>query len=617
MTQEITPDKQSVLSCLSQKSYYIDFYQREYVWESNTVNVLLKDIFYSFNLSYNEHKDEELSQKTIMNYNWYYLNVFITNKVDGKVYIVDGQQRLTTLTLIACKLFHMTSNENLRSILLGCIFTKDLFQGNIFCIDHDKRKDVMQAILDGKEYKEKFKNKTEETLIERYKDVSAYFDKLNMEEDKVEAFIYYFLQRLVLVELSIDKDDTPMVFEVINDRGEALKPFEILKGKMIGLLSKSDTDLYSSKWDESMLRLPEIQDTFFIDYIRSRFIFRSNASVESSISKSYHRYIFDNNDIADTLAFRKTDKMHITNIKNFINNELSYYSKLYAKITTSKNTYLRYEKEINSFSGQYQNIMAACCVNDVNEDAKIDAVAREVDRMWVILTLNGAYDSNEYQNITYALNEQLRGKDISEYRDIFNQLIIDAIRHKRNITDENAAVALLDYNTFQKRGYSNLNTRFLRYFLSRVEDYICTESKVKMQNDVFYVSTKTGNITGYQIEHILSNNDESVKYFDNEDEYNERRNQLGGLLLLKGLDNISSGNELYVDKLKTYGNGFVWGHTLCKDFYHANLDFEAFNKRLKDQTGVEFKPYDVFDKQALEERCTLLFNLVKIIWDIK
>ena len=161
-----------------------------------------------------------------------------------------------------------------------------------------------------------------------------------------------------------------------------------------------------------------------------------------------------------------------------------------------------------------------------------------------------------------------------------------------------------------------MNTRFLRYFLSRVEDYICTESKVKMQNDVFYVSTKTGNVTGYQIEHILSNNEESVKYFDSEDEYNERRNQLGGLLLLKGLDNISSGNELYVDKLKTYSNGFVWGHTLCEDFYHANLDFAAFNKRIKDQTGVEFKPYDVFDKQALEERCTLLYNLVKIIWDI-
>lgn len=617
MAQEISPEKQSVLTCLRNKSYYVDFYQREYVWECNTVNVLLRDILYAFNLSYNEHKDEEMSPKTILEYNWYYLNVFITNKVDGKVYIVDGQQRLSTLTLIACKLYFMTDDTNLKDVLLSCIYSKDLFTGNIFCIDHDKRKDVMQAILDGKDYTDSFKNKTEETIWERYKDISSYFDKLNMDEDKVKAFIYYFLQRLVLVELSIDKDDTPMVFEVINDRGEALKPFEILKGKVIGLLSKADTELYSNKWDEAMLRLMNIQDEFFINYLRCKYIFKSNAAVESSITKAYHRYIFDNNDIAEHLSFRKTDKKHISNIKEFINSDLAYYSKLYAKIKSSNNIYLYYEKEINSFSGQYQNIMAACSVNDPDEDKKIETIAKEVDRLWVILILNGAYDSNEYQNITYSLNEKLREKDVSEYRGIFDDAIRDAIRHKRNITDTSIVVPLLDFNHFQRMGYSNLNTRFLRYFLSRVEDYICKESKVKMQNTVYYVSTKTGNVTGYHIEHILSNNDESVKFFANEEEYNEKRNQLGGLLLLKGLDNISSGNEVYADKLKTYSNGFLWGHTLCQDFYHANLDFAAFNKRFKDQTGVEFKPYDVFDKTALEERCKLLYNLVKIIWEVK
>lgn len=108
MAQEIIPDKQSVLSCLKQKVYYVDFYQREYVWTKNTVEVLLNDIFYAFEISYKEHKDEEMSQEVLEKYNWYYLNVFITNKVEGKVFIVDGQQRLSTLTLIATKLYHIT-----------------------------------------------------------------------------------------------------------------------------------------------------------------------------------------------------------------------------------------------------------------------------------------------------------------------------------------------------------------------------------------------------------------------------------------------------------------------------------------------------------------------------
>jgi hypothetical protein len=137
-----------------------------------------------------------------------------------------------------------------------------------------------------------------------------------------------------------------------------------------------------------------------------------------------------------------------------------------------------------------------------------------------------------------------------------------------------------------------------------------------MQNDVNYISTRTGNKTGYHIEHILSENDTNRGYFANNDEFEEKRNQLGGLILLKGLDNISSGNEEYNGKLKTYGNGLIWGHTLCPDFYHANKHFDAFNLSFKSKTGYEFKPYTVFDQVALNERSRLLYELIKVIWDV-
>ena len=39
----------------------------------------LNDIFYAFEISYKEHKDEEMSQEVLEKYNWYYLNVFIFN----------------------------------------------------------------------------------------------------------------------------------------------------------------------------------------------------------------------------------------------------------------------------------------------------------------------------------------------------------------------------------------------------------------------------------------------------------------------------------------------------------------------------------------------------------
>lgn len=89
MQQTINPDKQTVESCLKDRSYYIDFYQREYVWSKDTVETLLKDIFYTFDISYELYKDAVLTPQVLENYNWYYLNIFITNNINGKVYIVD------------------------------------------------------------------------------------------------------------------------------------------------------------------------------------------------------------------------------------------------------------------------------------------------------------------------------------------------------------------------------------------------------------------------------------------------------------------------------------------------------------------------------------------------
>jgi len=591
----------------------VDFYQREYVWSKNTVDVLLRDIFYAFEISYEEHKDEEMTEEVLELYNWYYMNVFITNKVNSKVYIVDGQQRLTTLTLIATKLYHLVTDETLKDLLKDCIFTKDMFKGNVFCIDNEKRKDVMESILEGKPYTEPIKNKTEETLLARFKDISRFIDDKQMDENKLRAFCMYFLRKLVMVELSVEKDDTPMVFEVINDRGEALKPFEILKGKMVGLLSKNDTQAYSEKWDKALLQLPDMQDAFFGDYLKSRFVSSSNTKLEASLSNLYHRYIFDVNDIAQELSFRRTDSQHIKNIKSFIDNELTYYASLYAKIRSNKNEFLKYDNEINDLSMQYQNIIAACTINDPKEDEKIELLAREMDRFWMLLNLNGVYDSNEFQDKCYRISQQLKDAEIESYRSIYDSMLTDTIRQKRGIE---GVVGLLDYNSFARKNYTNMNTRMLRYFLARIEQYISQETSIAMQNSVYDISKKTGKITGYHIEHILSHNETNRAYFQSDEEFEEKRNMLGGLLLLRGLDNISSGNEEYEDKLKTYSNGLMWGHSLCEDFYHSNLNFTKFNEQLQKECGVKFMAYAKFDKGALEERSKLLYQLVKIIWEV-
>ena len=122
---------------------------------------------------------------------------------------------------------------------------------------------------------------------------------------------------------------------------------------------------------------------------------------------------------------------------------------------------------------------------------------------------------------------------------------------------------------------------------------------------------KTGAKNGFHIEHILSRNEESQKYFEDEDTFLVVRNRLGGILLLKGKDNISSSNEVYQQKLKTYSGTLLWNETLREDFYKSNLDVERFKKEYKLD---ELKAINNFNRDALEARHILLFKIAKMIW---
>jgi uncharacterized protein with ParB-like and HNH nuclease domain len=618
----IQPNNQTVEKCLKQRTYYIDFYQREYVWNKVTVTILLDDIFHSFELAYHDHKGKDITPEVIAKYNWYYLNIYITNTISGKEYIVDGQQRLTTLCLIATRLFHFANEdkdkfENLLDTLKDCIFGKDKYKGNIFWIDNEKRGKVMQHLLTNPkmEYEEEFDYTTEENIINRYRDIDKYIEDKKLTKDKLQAFIMYFLERLVLVELKIEKDDTPMVFEVINDRGEPLKPFEILKGKLIGALDNDDTEKYSELWETSLNRLRGIEDAFFIDYLKGKFIFKKNADAEKAINNEYHRFIFEDNEIANNLGFRKKDEHQLKNIKTFIEKNVVYYSELYEKIKSNDYQFLSYNYDINDLAGQYQNIIAACNVKDPFEQTKIEIISKEVDRIYMLLRLNGVWSSSDYTELQYNLNFELQNKEPAKYRDIFSDVLTNVIKETRNVSEVNS---LLEYDKFVLRGYEDIDRRPLRYFFARVEKYVCDNLGKEMENTVQYISTKTGHKTGYHIEHIISRNEQNKEYFQSEEEFEFKRNKLGGLLLLFNMDNIISNNEEYFDgKRKTYNNGLIWGRTLIDTFYYkTNSRFKEFNESFKKKTGLEFKPLDKFDEDALEYRSKVLYNIVKDIWEV-
>ena len=97
---EIIPNYKSVQQLLQGQSFAIDEYQREYKWESRHVEELLQDLLGRFRNSYRPGDET----KAVSGYDDYFLGSIIVSVRDGHAYLVDGQQRLTTLTLLLVSL---------------------------------------------------------------------------------------------------------------------------------------------------------------------------------------------------------------------------------------------------------------------------------------------------------------------------------------------------------------------------------------------------------------------------------------------------------------------------------------------------------------------------------
>ena len=611
---DIAPDKQNIDRVFSNTTYYIDFYQRQYKWNDAPVKRLLEDIFYKFNEEYQIHKESDIPLKQLISkYSWYYLNTYVTNIIDGKLYVVDGQQRLTTITLILIKLFHLSNKFD--SKLNGWIKNKIIGQSGFeeeFWMNHEVHKSTMQGLLDGKEINNITTKSgiTAQNMVSNYLIIDKWFDNEINDLHCFESFTFYFLQRLVLINLNVEKTEVPMVFEVINDRGVKLKPYEILKGKLLGQIDKDELEKLklNELWEEQVEKINTYKedeiDQFFIYFLKSKLA--DSRGTAQKFDKDYHRMMFDE-EFNSFLSLKHNPKK----VKSFLQNEFKYFTSLYAKILCyykefSKDQPFVYYNSLTEMDTQFLLILSACFLDDTEENEKIYLISRQVDRMFCLLQLQRSYNSNSFATEIYKLSAEIRNKKLIEIEIIFDKCLLTLLADARGVL----VTEPISYGFFKETGIE-LEKRFKRYFFARIEQFISENSNMNMKQSLYDLVQNTGSKNGFHIEHILSENDENKALFNNDDDFFEReRNRLGGLLLLKGKDNISSNNEQYKKKLKSYANTLYWNETLRDDTYKSKLDFRDMIKKY----NLQFRPMDTFGPHELEERHKLLFDLIKIIW---
>ena len=203
--------------------------------------------------------------------------------------------------------------------------------------------------------------------------------------------------------------------------------------------------------------------------------------------------------------------------------------------------------------------------------------------------------------IPSSASASIRGRSVDKFRAAFDSELKSMIAARRNVQDA------------EPLSYAALNTRFKRYFFARVDEFLAENMNMNPKHPIGDLVMKTGAKTGFHVEHILSWNQENRVLFSNDEErFEQERNRLGGILLLKGKDNISSNNESYSHKLKSYANTLYWNETLRADSYKSKLDLKELCIKFK----LDLKPFDQFGPKELETRHRLLFEISKIIWGL-
>lgn len=217
-----TPIQLSVRSLLSDGEYLIPMYQRNYAWEEAEIRQLVRDV----------------ADNVGGNLPYHIGTLVVHRRPDGMLETIDGQQRLTTLILLACLL----KNEKREHVDMAWF---DRLGIRFECRPASSR--TLGAAFHGVLVKDDPESIADEdvnaSLRAGYRLVRQALDteltRRSTAKVGVTEFANYLLERVCIVRVKVpEKTDLNHYFEIMNNRGEQLEKHEVLKSKLMDTLDR-------------------------------------------------------------------------------------------------------------------------------------------------------------------------------------------------------------------------------------------------------------------------------------------------------------------------------------------------------------------------------------------
>ncbi|MGC6499613.1 MAG: DUF262 domain-containing protein [Henriciella sp.] len=280
-------------------------YQRSYSWDRQEVRALLNDLL-------------DCSR----NRSIHFIGAIVLVQQDESRYlIVDGQQRLTTLTMMLCALRDLEEDPERAASLQNLIasvpdrstktstswrLSLNHIDGAYFRAAFQAEGGMLDRLIDpnGSESQQRMADNAE-FIVSSLQDLP-----ITKRRDLAEVI----LERLILVRVVVgDWDDGYRVFRVLNTRGKAPSSHDIIKTELLerSNLNKADADHFSRVWSEHEARL-------------------GGAGLDDLLSQI--RTLYNRNAPTGPTGFRKA-VLNKINARKFLAEELPAYVNAYAVIS--------------------------------------------------------------------------------------------------------------------------------------------------------------------------------------------------------------------------------------------------------------------------------------------
>lgn len=509
--------------------FEIPKYQRGYSWERQNVRELFDDIVESIESNSN-----------------HYIGTIVLSKSNDpeKFYIVDGQQRTTTISLIISALIKQLSEMD--KMYFERFYLKEDGHYRITPLSRDK--DYFINMLEGKVFEPS--NKSQRFLKEAFEEISF---KVSEIKDKKEFLNQ--IRKLTVMEFTEDSEgDAIRIFQTVNDRGKPLSNLEKAKSLLIYFSNKYLNKQLDDEINNIFSDIFEIYDD--IKHLGEKLgitLISSKEFSEDNLMR-YHFVTFSNENYDPSASYV------LDYLKRNLNDLRS--QGIDKNFEALKNFIEKYVKSLKDFF--------------VNCEALIRRAEIETKfyKLLVILNLSATlYPLATKMQSLNLFNKQLKGKGFENFN-FFDLLELIEVRvYKTRGTDPKADMANLVYNI---EDYSEeqiqefliwFNARWMskeefqsalakNVYGNRALPYIFITYCEEIEKHQFALETLKNFVAkSPNIEHTLSqtpNFDPVAIGFKDKEDFVDFEHDLGNLTILEKSFNSSIHNRNVLDKVDTY-----------------------------------------------------------------